>query len=367
MQTSVTLAWQAFNQLDAAVSLRNRNLWRKQEEAALREWADNCTVMDMFEIKLNKELWLLELMSTSRTTHGEASWLAHGIKIEEAELIFASDKRSIGKHPTEINRLATACRMEQMVADQLAFLANAGLYLGQGREHTPEDVEIDGANNGVSATPLFHGEDSSEDDGMDISMDGMLPSQQQPTDPLLLLSTLLIAEQLPSELQHLADMELELHIGQANDALHGLWLALVDKAMISLHVDVESLSHYQELKQSHLTINTAVFQQNAHAHHGNQLPWFWSINIPKDTESKSWMSESVQDQWQEEEDLLICKFQWTTNFFKYQADEWGKKKLSSDMLQSCSICCYVVRQQQVYEQLAKHCSLKQQAIQVASV
>ncbi|KAI6046585.1 hypothetical protein EDC04DRAFT_2546897, partial [Pisolithus marmoratus] len=107
-------------------------------------------------------------------------------------------------------------------------------------------------------------------------------------------------------LQHLADMELELHIGQANDALHDLWLALVDKAMIfskiyrrcweamiALHVDVESLSHYQELKQSHLTINSAVFQQNAHAHHGNQFPWFWSINIPKDTESKNWMSECM--------------------------------------------------------------------------
>ncbi|KIK29642.1 hypothetical protein PISMIDRAFT_75342, partial [Pisolithus microcarpus 441] len=37
---------------------------------------------------------------------------------------------------------------------------------------------------------------------------------------------------LPSELQRLVDMELELQIGQANGALHGLQLALVDKAVI---------------------------------------------------------------------------------------------------------------------------------------
>ncbi|KAI6014590.1 hypothetical protein PISMIDRAFT_89137 [Pisolithus microcarpus 441] len=68
-------------------------------------------------------------------------------------------------------------------------------------------------------------------------------------------------------------------------------------AMIALHVDAKILAHYQELKRSHLTINTAVFQQNAHVHCGNQLPWFWSINIPKDTELKSWMSKFYQIHW----------------------------------------------------------------------
>ncbi|KAI5981823.1 hypothetical protein EDD15DRAFT_2146322, partial [Pisolithus albus] len=62
-------------------------------------------------------------------------------------------------------------------------------------------------------------------------------------------------------------------------------------AMIALQVDDEILSHYQDLKRSQLTINTAVFEQKAHAHWGDHLPWFWSIDMAKDMESKSWMSE----------------------------------------------------------------------------
>ncbi|KAI6046549.1 hypothetical protein EDC04DRAFT_2597990 [Pisolithus marmoratus] len=118
-----------------AILSRNKYLWRKQEESALREQVDDCTVMDMFEIKPSK---------------------------------------------------------------------------GKGWEHTAEDMEIDGANNGVSATPVFDGEDFSEDDGTDISMDSMPPSQQQPIDPLPLPSTLSIQGQLTLGLQNLADMELEL-------------------------------------------------------------------------------------------------------------------------------------------------------------
>ncbi|KIK20419.1 hypothetical protein PISMIDRAFT_105826 [Pisolithus microcarpus 441] len=281
-------------------------------------------------------------------------------------------------------------------------------------------MATDIANSRGSDTPIFDGDDASEDNGTDRSAGGLLPIQQPPDDPLPLPSTLSIHGELPSALQSLADMELELRIGQANDALHGLQLALVDKAMIfrnavrpaksysmrthawgmihtvdnlvkkqakiykrcqdamiALHADAKILSRYQELTRSHLTINTAIFQQNAHLHRGDHLPWFWSIDIPKDMESKSWMSEfyrihwlrakAVQDRWQEEEELLICEFQWTANFFKYCADEWGKQKLSCDMPQSCGICCYAVRQQKVYDRLAEHCSLKWQGIQLPSV
>ncbi|KIK12597.1 hypothetical protein PISMIDRAFT_120613 [Pisolithus microcarpus 441] len=413
--------------LDAAVSSRNRHLWRKQEESALRERVDDCTVMDMFEIKLSKaptvhgvELRLLQLPNSSGSPHGAASWLARGIKIEEAEIIFASDESVIAQHQSEVNRLAAARRLDRLAADQSAFMADVALYLGEVWQGNQEDMATDVANSRGSDTPVFDGDDASEDDGTDRSAGGLPPIRQPPDDPLPLPSTLSIRGELPSALQSLADMELELQIGQANDALHGLQLALVDKAvifrnavrpaksysmrtrawgmihmvdnsvkkqakiykrcrdaMIALHADAKILSRYQELTRSHLTINTAIFQQNAHSHRGDHLPWFWSIDIPKDTESKSWMSEfyrihwsrakAVQDRWQEEEELLICEFQWTANFFKYRADEWGKQKLSRDMPQSRGICCYAARQQKVYDRLAEHCSLKWQGIRLPSV
>ncbi|KAI5989723.1 hypothetical protein EDD15DRAFT_2140209, partial [Pisolithus albus] len=97
------------------------------------------------------------------------------------------------------------------------------------------------------------------------------------------------------------------------------------EAMIALGADVDTLSWFQELLNSHLTVDTAAFTQNAHSHCSSNLPWFWSIDIPRDTTSKSWLTEfycihwlhakGVKDQWEEEEELLASEFQWAINFF----------------------------------------------------
>ncbi|KAI6143968.1 hypothetical protein BKA82DRAFT_126048, partial [Pisolithus tinctorius] len=171
-------------------------------------------------------------------------------------------------------------------------------------------------------------------------------------------------------LQNLAEMELKLHTSQANDVLHGLHLMLADKAavfqgvvhtaksystktwawdmihainvsvkkqdmiynqcrdaMVALGMGADILGHYQELHKEDLAMQTAAFSQNAQEHHGTHLPWLWSINVPWDTESKSWMSEfyhihwlqakSVKDCWEEEEELIISEFQWAISFFRF--------------------------------------------------
>ncbi|KAI6141237.1 hypothetical protein BKA82DRAFT_169393, partial [Pisolithus tinctorius] len=118
-------------------------------------------------------------------------------------------------------------------------------------------------------------------------------------------------------LQHLAEIELKLHTGQANDVLHGLHLTLVDKvvvfqgvmqtaksysmkmwawdmihainvmvnkqamiynqcrdAMIALVMGADILGCYQELHKEDLAVQTVAFSQNAHEHCGTHLPWF---------------------------------------------------------------------------------------------
>ncbi|KAI6120110.1 hypothetical protein EDD16DRAFT_1479211 [Pisolithus croceorrhizus] len=94
--------------------------------------------------------------------------------------------------------------------------------------------------------------------------------------------------------------------------------------MITLGVKPEILEWYQELQKSHLTTSTAAFTQGAHDHQASQLPWFWSIDIPRDTSSKSWLTEfyrihwlhakAGKDHWEEEEELLTLEFQWVINY-----------------------------------------------------
>ncbi|KAI6141227.1 hypothetical protein BKA82DRAFT_133375, partial [Pisolithus tinctorius] len=209
---------------------------------------------------------------------------------------------------------------------------------------------------------------------------------------------------------HLHDMELRLQIGQANDALNGLQLALVDKAvvlrnvvrhaksysmktcawdaihtinravrkqattykqcqkaMVTLGVSAETLTHYQQLGTLDLTVTTATITQNAHAHRVSHLPWFWSIDVPTDMESITWMLECMcfihvcidQYHWSEEEQLLMAEFQWTINYFNYRAIQWCTCHSECDAL---GASCYAVRQIAVYERLLEHAKLKQQSM-----
>ncbi|KAI6024935.1 hypothetical protein BKA83DRAFT_90507 [Pisolithus microcarpus] len=53
---SVALARKAFTELDATVSPTNKQLWKSQEDAALHQRVDDCTVIDIFETQRSKGL-----------------------------------------------------------------------------------------------------------------------------------------------------------------------------------------------------------------------------------------------------------------------------------------------------------------------
>ncbi|KAI6142206.1 hypothetical protein BKA82DRAFT_4361200 [Pisolithus tinctorius] len=239
----------------------------------------------------------------------------------------------------------------------------------------------------------------SEADDPNGSSDDMLAAN---TTDLGGITTLLLPSNLgidafhSSNLGHLHDMELRLRISQANDALNGLRLALVDKAvifwnvvavrkqaaiykqcqkaMVILGASAETLTCYQQLQTSDLTVTTAIINQNAHAHQASNLPWFWSIDVLTDMESITWMSEfyqthwlrakAVQDCWLEEEELLMAKFQWTINFFNHQAIQWQTCWAQSAEL---GTSCYTARQIVVYERLSEHAQLKQQSMNLKNI
>ncbi|KAI6152566.1 hypothetical protein BKA82DRAFT_3972776 [Pisolithus tinctorius] len=139
--------------------------------------------------------------------------------------------------------------------------------------------------------------------------------------------------------------------------------------MVALGVSAKTLTHYQQLETSDLTVTTAAITQNAHVHQVSHLPWFWSIDVLMDTESITWMLEfyrtywlrakAVRDQWSEEEQLLMAEFQWTINYFNYRAIQWHTCHSECDAL---GASCYTARQIAVYERLSEHAKLKQQSM-----
>ena len=148
----------------------------------------------------------------------------------------------------------------------------------------------------------------------------------------------MLGQKICNELGITCLAEQELHLrngnGQANDALHGIRLTLVDKAvlfrtevrhaknqaantrawgkiqsadsvlsrysmfykkcckaMIMLGADQELLGKYQVLLDGDLKVTTAVSNPNGSGSRNANLAWFWTMDISRDAKEDNWMSE----------------------------------------------------------------------------
>ncbi|KAI6026871.1 hypothetical protein BKA83DRAFT_4050885, partial [Pisolithus microcarpus] len=399
-QASVVLAREAFERFKKSITPIQQMSWSKQEEAALLCHIHDPSVMDVFEIQLKKaptvhaiELHLLE-KSTQQggVHHGAASWITRGLAIEEAEIILNIHRKDGGQTQSELKRHSK----------------HFTIFL-QKRSN-----DCDGKTNGVAGADMLADEELLSNDGdSNSSADEECGRDtfKVPTSSCLPLPSVFGVDHCKANKVHrLAEMELELHMGQANDALHGLRLALADKAVIfrgvvrpaknysmrtwawqmilsidssvkqyaaiyrrcrvailALRAGPDILERYQELHTSHLSTSMAAFTQGAHDHHGTQLPWFWTIDIPKDTASKSWLTEfyrihwlrakAVKDHWEEEEELLTSEFQWVVNYFQHRARTWHEIYMEHNSAGNQGAACYMARQQAMYDRLAEQCEL----------
>ncbi|KIK82116.1 hypothetical protein PAXRUDRAFT_154499 [Paxillus rubicundulus Ve08.2h10] len=132
----------------------------------------------------------------------------------------------------------------------------------------------------------------------------------------------------------LAELELQMCIGQANDALHSICFTLADKAvlfctkvchvsnqsantcawgkvhqadmvlsrhvqiyrkcqkaMVALEVEETPLERYKLLVNQDLKVMAAISDPNRSIHRMADLVWFWTMYIPRDVQESNWMSE----------------------------------------------------------------------------
>jgi hypothetical protein len=133
---------------------------------------------------------------------------------------------------------------------------------------------------------------------------------------------------------HLVQQELQLRLGQANEALHHIRVALGHKAalfrtsirhnksqsratrawdhvkavehtaalnrriynrarkqMSLLGAEQRVLDKYKVLTKDDMKISTVVAEPNARGHRDDTLSWFWSMDVEGDSTSDDWMSE----------------------------------------------------------------------------
>ncbi|KIO11756.1 hypothetical protein M404DRAFT_126579, partial [Pisolithus tinctorius Marx 270] len=217
---AVPLVRQAYIKLDEALTAEQQDSWQMQEICALQDCVDDPSAMDIFEVQLRAaptvhaiELVLLEEPRPSGSLHGAASWLVCSLHLEEAITSLHMDRKDVREWALELKKLAMACHADCISSEQLGFIMDAMIYL---KLH----LEV-GSNTSASESiqPTAFLDANSEQDY--ASDDGL-------QDKLPLPSTLGI----DAWIQNLAEMELKICTGQANDVLHGLCLTLADKAAV---------------------------------------------------------------------------------------------------------------------------------------
>ncbi|KIK73360.1 hypothetical protein PAXRUDRAFT_20942 [Paxillus rubicundulus Ve08.2h10] len=289
--------------------------------------------MDIFQLKTNKaasvrtvEMHLLgQHASSVETPQGTVMWLAQGLAIKESAIHVMKDKRSLKSTATDIQKLAVIRRMDRLISDISKFIDAVTAYMGS----TIED------HNNMTADEA---ESKWEEQNNDPHSDLPLPFIHIPALPL------------PSWLGHrncnkhgldaLADLELQLRIGQANDTLQSIHFTLADKAvlfctevclasnqsantrtwgkvhqvdtvlsrhvqiyrkcrkaMVALEADKVLMERYKPLVDQDLKVTTAICDPNGSVHHMQNLAWFWTMDIPRDAQESDWMSEFYCVNW----------------------------------------------------------------------
>ncbi|KAI6145957.1 hypothetical protein BKA82DRAFT_4016123 [Pisolithus tinctorius] len=208
-----------FNELDSKVPDGLCWLWVEQELEVQSCWRNTLQAMDIYEVRLEKaptmkaiEIDLIHNDRSFSSSHGSATWIARALKVEQAQIM---DARA-----TEADWLLISCRQDQVQSQIDALVHGAAQFIGN-------DWQVNPRQRPRSIAP-FDGDSNNKTD------DPFLPDcpGHQEVSNVPLPSYIGVQYFHDMDLGSLVEQEIHLRQGQANDALHELHLALVDKAMI---------------------------------------------------------------------------------------------------------------------------------------
>ncbi|KAG1823337.1 hypothetical protein EV424DRAFT_1538494 [Suillus variegatus] len=366
----------AFERPDESADADKVKDWEAQERLAHEQWRHDPIAMDIYEVQLHKALTrkqqeLRLLMAQGRRLgevcrRGAATWLAEGLAIEEAQVTLQMDMRKLRHQATDTQAI--------ILSEELG----------------DNDMQI------MQPDLLILQEDAEED------MDTKLRAFEPEKGVIPLPSNLGLEKCAALSIADIADQELTLWQGQANDALHHIRVHLADKVVIfqktvrvaksqvlstrawaqvhsvdravsinasiyskcrsqlcRLSTDDALLKRYQLLTREHLKVSTAIADPNSRGQRNNVLAWFWSLDVEGDSDSSDWLNEfyrvhwlcakAMRDRWAEELLLVQHEMDWTCNFLLRKADEWIHLSAILKLAQKHGHVAYSERQCKIYQ------------------
>lgn len=276
----------------------------------------------------------MQLLKKSRESKdmlaGSATWLARGLDIEESAILLWKDVRSLRPSATEIQKLAVARRTDRLSSEIQRFITDSSIYMG-------DAFDTDGADGAEWSIDREDYRAGNDDEDIEEVVGGIRDDIRPPFTncPILPLPSTIGGDMCGHlGLAQLAKDELELRIGQANDALHALRLSLAEKSMlfrnevrhaksqatttrawdrvrkvdivlqqqaaiykrcraaiVSLDATAEELKRYRPLTDADLKVSAAITNPDGSGHRNASLAWFWTVDSAQDQLQDDWMSE----------------------------------------------------------------------------
>jgi hypothetical protein len=82
------------------------------------------------------------------------------------------------------------------------------------------------------------------------------------------------------------------------------------QSMLHLGANASLLDQYKVLECHDLKIDTTVIAPNMHGQRNKSLPWFWSMDVQRDADIRTWMNDCRHIP------VLVCSDGCSTNKFK---------------------------------------------------
>jgi hypothetical protein len=230
--------------------------------------------------------------------------------------------RKVKREHTIDNQVQLQERRLRTLSQAETFNRNADSYL-----ETVDDLPSADGSTGIPDE--FLSDTEADDEDVESS------NRIQPEEIVLMLPSSLGPDWCAEEAnQNIAQQEIGLRQGQANDALHHIRIGLAEKsftfrnvirkarsqkkktiawngfhsmeanlrhqvrvyaqarhALVQLGASTEILSKYQVLKPEHLKVSTAVVDPRLPSRKEANLAWFWKVDVQGDTTTDGWMAE----------------------------------------------------------------------------
>ncbi|KAN0130001.1 hypothetical protein V8E53_012155 [Lactarius tabidus] len=413
LQPGLELSAEAFINLSKRFKEQNK-IWLAEDKVAQQKRHNNPGVMDIYDMSKSQaptraaiQQVLISEEDEEGAIHGQTSWLSCGLKIQEMQLAIRYDLRLSGPQPTiekaqvidnKRSRLQHFIDMFERQADSY-ILCHRALENAQIAPLTDysqfDDIDmLDDLELQVPVQASLHAfhyiSHSSDSSGID--------STNAEDLSIILPSSLGWEWCIQNNVQNLAEKEAKLRVAQANDAVHGMRLALGFKSALfrgqrtktrawdAVHSADATVNHHArnysmareaylqiqqaysvgpELPQLHLAdlrVGTAILDPAEVRQCNTQLSWIWSFGETVDKDG-TWMDEFNRihwlrakaqfERWLEEQASIHNEAVWVPAYFHSKAEQWEERMKNAAQYSQKGHAAYASQQMHSWEELSK--------------